>query len=282
MISHKRNLLILNLLFVAQFAFSQYNVSFPRTVQQILPSLVKIMAETNEQFAKDMTAEVVTMSNMKIFSVGTGFFVSSHGDILTANHVVSIATGPIHVIFIVGSSVKEFEAKVVSTDTLADIALLKIQRENCPALELLDPINLPIGTELGFVGFPLGYDFPIVSKSILSAKADLPIKSNYPARHQLVLNQFINHGNSGGPVFVSETGQVIAIVSWRPSPDVQNRMIILPENYHTGVRLGGVDPIALSVETYNDNLKYIGDVAQFGLGFAPSLEYAIPWIPNKK
>jgi len=240
------------------------------------------MAETNEQLAKDMTAEVVTMSNMKLFSVGTGFFVSSHGYIVTANHVISIATGPIYVISIVGSSHKEYEAKLISSDTLSDIALLKIQRENCPALELLDPTNLPIGTDLGFVGYPLGYNFPIVSRSILSARADLPIKTKYPPRNQLVLNQFINHGNSGGPVFISETGQVIALVSWRPSPDVQNRMITLPNNYQSPMTIGGVDPIALSVETYNDNLRYIGDVAQFGLGFAPSMEYAIPWIIDKK
>jgi S1-C subfamily serine protease len=170
------------------------------------------------------------------------------------------------------------DAKVVFSDSLADIAVLKIPRENCAFLELLDPVNIPVGTDLAFIGFPLDYEFPIASKSVLSAKVDIPLKQGYPSRHQLVINQFVNHGNSGGPLFIASTGQVIGVVSWRPSPNYKNRMIILPKNYTPIMLAGGVDPIALSVETYNENLKYIGEISQFGIGFVPSVEYAKQFI----
>ena len=39
--------------------------------------------------------------------------------------------------------------------------------------------------------------------------------------------------------------------------------------------LGGVDPIRLSVENYNENLHLIGDIFQFGIGYATSSEYVL-------
>lgn len=255
--------------------FSQNTDSFTNTTQKILPTIVKIFAETNSEYASEMTAEVTKDTSNILYSTGTGFFVSKDGYILTANHIVGISTGKIIVLHIENNIPKEYPATIISSDSIADIALLKINKANCPFLELFDPINLPVGVELGFVGFPLNYFFPVVSKSILSAKVDLPIKNNLPPRHQLVINQFVNHGNSGGPVFLSATGQVVGIVSWRPSPNITERTIVLPKDYQPVARIGGIDPIGLSVETYNENLKYIGELTQFGLGFVPSVEYAI-------
>lgn len=257
---------------------SQNIDTFSNTTKKILPTIVKIFAETNSVYASEMTAEITKDTSNKFYSTGTGFFVSKDGYILTANHIVGISTGKIIVLHFENNVPKEYPATIISTDSIADIALLKINKLDCPFLELFDPINLPVGVDLGFVGFPLNYFFPVVSKTILSAKVDLPIKNNLPQRHQLVINQFVNHGNSGGPVFLSSTGQVVGIVSWRPSPNTAERMIVLPKNYQPMMRLGGVDPIGLSVETYNDNLKYIGELTQFGIGFVPSIEYAKPLL----
>jgi serine protease Do len=261
-----------------QFNLAQTADPFTVTTQKVLPTIVKIFAETNLEHASDMTAEVTKDTSNKLYSTGTGFFVSQDGYILTANHVIGISTGKIIIIHIENNTPTEYPATIVSSDSIADIALLKINKTNCPFLELLDPINLLVGVEVGFVGYPLNYFFPVVSKSILSAKVDLPIRDGLPTRHQLVINQFVNHGNSGGPVFLSITGQVVGIVSWRPSPNIAERTIVLPKNYQPVARIGGVDPIGLSVETYNENLKYIGELTQFGLGFVPSIEYAIPML----
>lgn len=252
--------------------------SFANTTQKVLPTIVKIFAETDSMYASEMTAEITKDTSNKLYSTGTGFFVSKDGYILTANHVIRIAIREVFVIHLENNIPKEYPATIISTDSVADIALLKIDKTNCPFLELLDPANLQVGVELGFVGYPLNYFFPVVSKTILSAKVDLPIKNNLPPRHQLVINQFVNHGNSGGPVFLSTTGQVVGIVSWRPSPNINERIIQLPKNYKPIIGIGGVDPIGLSVETYNENLKYIGELTQFGLGFVPSVEYAIPLL----
>ena len=108
----------------------------------------------------------------------------------------------------------------------------------------------------------------------------MPIWENFPSRRQLVINQFVNHGNSGGPVFLSTTGQVIGIVSWRPSTNINNKIIQLRKNYNKPriKSIMGMDIGGLSIETYIENLKYIGEITQFGLGFVPSVEYAIPLL----
>ena len=85
----------------------------------------------------------------------------------------------------------------------------------------------------------------------------------------------MNPGNSGGPLFLERTGQVIGLVNARQTADVKERMIKLPSDYKSGISLGNVDPIRLSVETYNKNLELIGDVSQFGIGFAASAEYIL-------
>jgi len=47
----------------------------------------------------------------------------------------------------------------------------------------------------------------------------------------------------------------------------------LPSNYSPTMTIDGVDPISLSVETYNTNLRFIGDVTQVGIGYSTSIEY---------
>lgn len=265
-------------LFSINRGIAQQEGVFPQTLQRVLPAIVKVVAETNLDVVDQMMGEVVVDNTNKLFSTGTGFFISEDGLVMTANHVISVATGPITILFLENNQINQIAATIAFSDSLADIAVLKVQRANCPHLQLLDPINLPVGTDLAFVGFPLDYYFPVVSKTILSAKVDLPLKKGYPNRHQLVINQFVNHGNSGGPLFLSSTGQVIGVISWRPSPDYKNRLILLPKDYTPVIKVGGIDPIRLSAETYNENLKYIGELSQFGIGFVPSVEYAKQFI----
>jgi S1-C subfamily serine protease len=259
-------------------SFAQEERPFPQTLERVLPAIVKVFAETKAEVADLMMAEVLTDTARRLYSTGTGFFISNDGLIMTADHVIAIATGPIYVLVRENNDLNQLPATIVFRDSIADIAVLKAQKTGCPFLQLLDPGNLLVGVDVAFIGFPLDFYFPLVSKSVLSAKVDLPVKPGYPPRHQLVINQFVNHGNSGGPLFLASTGQVIGVVSWRPSPNVQDRLIVLPKNYQTAVKLEGVDPIRLAVETYNENLKYLGEVAQFGIGFVPSVEYAKQYI----
>ena len=68
---------------------------FPAAVERVLPSVVRIIGEsTPEKIEKHMATSLVS-SDSKVYSVGSGFFASSDGKVVTAYHVVAPITGDI-------------------------------------------------------------------------------------------------------------------------------------------------------------------------------------------
>lgn len=127
--------------------------------------------------------EYIITSEKKVFSTGSGFIISEDGKIVTANHVVAPATGDIIIITIFGGKQVEHKAKLLTIDRDTDVAILQIEGKRFPHVELLNPRAMKIGEEVGFAGFPLNMPFPLVSKSVLSAKVDAPIYEGLPPRH---------------------------------------------------------------------------------------------------
>src|SRR6266404_5555128 len=78
----------------------------------------------------------------KTQSLGSGVIVSQDGYILTANHVVE---GADKVKVALASGEKEFEAKVIGTDQPTDVAVLKIEAKNLPAIAIADSDKLEVG-----------------------------------------------------------------------------------------------------------------------------------------
>lgn len=257
--------------------YSQSNVSdyFAISTNQVYQSVVRIIGESTVEKVKEYMAESVVNDKQQVYSVGTGFFISKDGLIATAYHVVAPITKEIIVEHLVNNQLKQYVGTIVNYEKHADVAIIKVDADNLPFVNLLDPLNLPLGKEIGFIGFPLLSPFSMVNKGIISAKADMPLLKNLENRHILILNAFINHGNSGGPLYLSENGVVIGLINARKTTDIKNLMIKLPPDYSPIMSIGGVDPITLSVETYNKNLELIGDVTQLGIGYSASAEYII-------
>jgi len=91
-------LLIGIILITCRVDFAQNSDSFVNTTKKVLSAIVKIFAETDSTYVSDMTAEIQKDSSNKLYSTGTGFFVSKDGYILTANHIIRIATGEIFIL----------------------------------------------------------------------------------------------------------------------------------------------------------------------------------------
>ncbi len=123
---------------------------------------------------------------------------------------------------------------------------------------------------IGFVGFPLIMELPLTNNGIISGKGTFKYEKNGDVVDIYTLNAFINQGNSGGPVFSADTGEVIGIINARMNVVNENQFI---KYDGSGVKISGIDPIALSVEAYNANLRFIGDVSQVGIGYSTSIEY---------
>jgi serine protease Do len=141
-------------------------------------------------------------------SMGSGFFVSDDGYILTNNHVVDGATG----ITIRLIDRREFEATVVGVDPQTDLALLKIDADNLPYLELANSDNLLVGEWVLAIGSPFGLDYSVSAGIVSAIGRSIPSGQQQNYVPFIQTDVAINPGNSGGPLFNLD-GRVVGINS---------------------------------------------------------------------
>ena len=140
-------------------------------------------------------------------SMGSGFIISSDGDVLTNHHVVDGASE----VKVKLSDGREFKAKVVGSDEQSDVALLKIDAKGLPALRIGNSDALKPGQWAIAIGSPFGLDHSVTA-GIISA---LGRNNRFTGQQYVPFIQTdvaINQGNSGGPL-LNARGEVIGINS---------------------------------------------------------------------
>ncbi len=138
---------------------------------------------------------------------GTGFIISSEGQVVTNAHVVENATD-IQVMLYDGSLL---EAELVQQDPTRDLAVLQIEGEDLPAARLGLSADVEVGDEVLAIGNALGLgDTPTVTTGIVSAlERELQLSGSRLTR-LIQTDAAINPGNSGGPL-VNANGEVIGV-----------------------------------------------------------------------
>jgi len=176
---------------------------------------------------------------------GSGFIVGADGVILTNAHVVQGATE----VTVKLTDRREFRAKVLGSDPATDIAVLRIDAKNLPAVKLGDPAQTRAGDWVVAIGSPFGFENS-VSAGIVSAKGrSLPGDAYVPF---IQTDVAVNPGNSGGPLF-NLSGEVIGINSqiYSRSGGYQGLSFAIPIN------------VALKIK---DQIVAIGRVSHARLG----------------
>jgi serine protease Do len=138
-------------------------------------------------------------------SLGSGFILSKDGYILTNYHVVKDADEIIVRFF----DRRELTAKLIGSDARTDVALLKVDATDLPAVTIGDPNKLQVGEWVLAIGSPFGFEESVTS-GIVSAKGRSLPGGNYVPFIQT--DVAINPGNSGGPLFNMD-GKVVGINS---------------------------------------------------------------------
>jgi serine protease Do len=134
---------------------------------------------------------------------GSGFIISADGLILTNAHVVRDAKD----VMVKLSDRSEYAAKVLGSDPVTDVAVLRIDAKNLPTVRLGDPKQLGVGDPVLAIGAPFGFE-QTATQGIVSAKGrSLPGDAVVPF---IQTDAAVNPGNSGGPLF-SGNGEVIGI-----------------------------------------------------------------------
>jgi len=137
--------------------------------------------------------------------VGSGFIVSPDGYIVTNAHVVDGASE----VNVKLTDRREFTAKVIGADKRTDIALIKIDAKNLPALDLSSPPSVKKGEWVIAIGSPFGFENSVSAGIVSGLHRALPGGQMTPF---IQTDVAVNPGNSGGPL-LNTAGQVVGVNS---------------------------------------------------------------------
>ncbi len=140
-------------------------------------------------------------------SSGSGFIISDDGYVVTNHHVVEGATD----VTVTLSTGDEYTAKVIGSDSLNDVALLKVEATGLPAVKLGSSDKLAIGDMVCAIGNPLGSLTATLTVGYVSGK-DRQVTTDNSTINMIQTDAAINSGNSGGPLF-NMYGEVVGITS---------------------------------------------------------------------
>lgn len=138
---------------------------------------------------------------------GSGVIIAPDGYIVTNNHVIDKARR----ILVVLNDKREYEARLVGTDPNTDIALLKVEADELPAIPFGDSDALKIGEWVLAIGNPFNLN-STVTAGIVSAKARNIniINSDMSIESFIQTDAAVNPGNSGGAL-VNTQGELVGI-----------------------------------------------------------------------
>lgn len=211
--------------------------SYASVVKKVTPSVVNIVSTKTvrmprfHQFFDDPMLERFFGApprgrgggsrNLEQRSLGSGVIVTEDGYILTNNHVVEGAD-PDGVEVALGDGTQRFKAKVIGNDPQTDIALLKIDAKNLPAITLADSDTLEVGDVVLAVGNPYNVGQTVTMGIVGALRRGGFGITDYEDFIQT--DAPINVGNSGGAL-VDTQGRLVGI----------NQSIVSPSGGNTGI-----------------------------------------------
>ena len=203
---------------------------------------------------------------------GSGVIISADGYIVTNNHVVEGADE----ITVILTDNREFSAKIIGMDSSTDLALIKVNGKELPAIQIADSQKLKIGEWVLAIGNPFSIG-TTVTAGIVSAKARSMGMGGNKVQSFIQTDAAINRGNSGGAL-VNASGELVGINSMLYSETgsysgygfaipttIMNKVVSDLKTYGTVQRaLIGIEGSDLS--NYTESLRQQGkEVPDFGI-----------------
>ena len=180
-------------------------------------------------------------------ATGSGVIISTDGYIVTNNHVVDGADE----LTVTLSDNKEYSARIIGADKTTDLALIKIDGKDLPAIKIANSDDVKIGEWVLAIGNPLGLN-NTVTAGIISAKARTLGANGVESFIQT--DAAINAGNSGGAL-VNTRGELVGI----------NAMLYSQTGSYSGY--GFAIPTAMMNKVVDD-LKQYGTVQRAMIGIS--------------
>ena len=184
---------------------------------QPLPSIADVVAVVKPSVVAINVKATVTVQDFFGRSVqqeqdgaGSGWIISADGLIVTNNHVVDGATS-IMITFDDGSSLP-VDLKTVRTDSLTDLAVMKVDAIGLPAVKIGDSSKLREGDWVVAIGNSLGEGIRVTQGIVSRKNVSMQDENGNTLEGLIETDATINPGNSGGPLR-NLAGQVIGITN---------------------------------------------------------------------
>ena len=176
--------------------------SIADVVAKVRPSVVAINTEviTYDFFNRPSTQE----------GAGSGWIIDETGIIVTNNHVIEGAESI--TVTLADGRIFSVDINTVATDPLTDLAILKIDAENLPAVSVGDSNGLRVGDWVVAIGNSLGERISATNGIVSALGVSVTVSSGQTLYDLVQTDAAINPGNSGGPL-VNMAGEVIGITS---------------------------------------------------------------------
>jgi len=225
-------------------------ISKKMTLDQIAEAqkLSSVWINNKSQKEADNYSIPSEITSLPILTIGSGFAVSSDGFIVTANHVVAGAIS-----IRVHQGIKTLNAKLITSDSINDIAILKVDKPTPDYLPIAPMRSATAGDRVFTVGYPmsdlLGQE-PKYTEGVISSQSGIQDSASF-----LQITVPIQPGNSGGPL-VNEKGQVVGIISSTASLlPFMKESGTAPQNLNWAIKADYIRPLLNLPETVQK--KYI-------------------------
>ncbi len=198
-----------------------YGTSLVETIKKVKPSIIAI-------------GTFHPLSRPAVSFYGTGFVFSKNGYAITAEHIISAIsrkgdTANLYAFFPAVGNSKKVSAKVVTRNIKYDLAIIKLEGISFNHVSLGDSSRIEEGQLIALCGYPYGPVFglhPTTHTGIISNISPMAIPvQNMSLLSNRMINALTNPyfifqldctafpGNSGGPLFLPETGDVIGVLN---------------------------------------------------------------------
>lgn len=198
------------------------NEAFHEVGKAVTPSVVYIRVESKPSEGSDDDAQRFfhffniphQMPPMPEVGAGSGVIINEDGYILTNNHVVenAVAKG----IEVTLNDTRKFRGKLVGTDKLTDLAVVKIDAHDLPVATLGNSDGVEVGHIVFAIGNPLELRSTMTEGIVSALGRNLRIiddnNTGFAIENFIQTDAAVNPGNSGGPL-VNVSGEVIGINS---------------------------------------------------------------------
>ncbi len=176
-----------------------------------LPSITEVVETVQPAVASIVVGAVsynIFLQPVPTEQAGSGVIVDPRGYIVTNNHVVEGATS----ITVSIPDGRSFDATLIGTDPLTDLAVIKIEGSNLPTVDFGDSSRLKVGEWVVAIGNALALEGgPTVTAGVISALGrSIEAGNGWTLYNVIQTDAAINPGNSGGPLINLE-GEVIGI-----------------------------------------------------------------------